>query len=529
MKLKHRFAITAALVLAAASASAQWKINEIDSDTPNDPSTDYNEFIEILGPPNTAGTGLVLVWYNGGGTAGAAPTGVYRTTDLDSYVTDANGIMLLGTSTVVPTPQTPFLPGNTLQNGEDALALYVGEPADFPTNAKPYDTTLPVVDKIIYETGADASPNWGTFADTVYDENAIVGDGDILSLQRIPNGTGAFIVGPPTPGVANDAVGSWAYTGSAQFRRHNQTMAVLPTTRTITLRNTAIRPLNVSAFGLDASTSSVFTIVNGPDPAVPCTLAYNKSTTVVVQFVETDVSVNKVYGGAVNATTDDPTSPSKSCPLYAELVLGAAGTPGAVKINEICYVPSKTYYPPEVGTTVTVNYDWNGDGATSGQYDEFIELYNTTAAPILIEGWEQRSVDQDNPTGFNSIVFPIGATIEPNGFVVVFSGGTPTGFTNAYAFYNSARFRNAPYGAFESLKDGTGAQIDAIAYLLAQDSPDADGFLNTGISASNDGGSYGRVPDGEDTFAAFRPNIPQLPTPGSTNAPTVAANWMLFE
>ena len=185
-------------------------INEVDADTPGNP--DQAEFIELYdgGIGNTPLGGLVVVLYDGG----LSPfTGrqAYAAFDLDGYSTDANGYFVLG-NPGVPSASIIFDPGpfGLLQNGPDAVALYVGRATDFPngTNA----TTTNLLDAIVYGTD-DPSPsnllpliNAGQL---IVNENA-TGAGTLESNQRCPNGMGGtrnsspYKQSTPTPGAANE-------------------------------------------------------------------------------------------------------------------------------------------------------------------------------------------------------------------------------------------------------------------------------------------------------------------------------------
>ena len=75
-------------------------INELDPDTP---STDTAEFIELKSQtPNFSTDGYILVFFNGSSSGGDAS---YMTIDLDGYVTDNNGLLVLGGLEVSPYPQ----------------------------------------------------------------------------------------------------------------------------------------------------------------------------------------------------------------------------------------------------------------------------------------------------------------------------------------------------------------------------------------------------------------------------------------
>ena len=162
-------------------------INEIDADTPG--TGDDAEFIELYdgGTGNTPLDGLVLVTFNGSDNNSYDLGGHTNGIDLDGYSTDANGFFILGNSSV--SPDIVFT-DNNLQNGTDAIALYVASDTIFPDNTPV--TSYNLVDAIVYDT--DDSDNT-TLIDTLtpgqpqVNENSIA-LGDIRSLQRLPNGSG---------------------------------------------------------------------------------------------------------------------------------------------------------------------------------------------------------------------------------------------------------------------------------------------------------------------------------------------------
>jgi hypothetical protein len=180
-------------------------INEVDSDTP---STDTLEFIELYdgGTGNTALDGAVVVLYNGSGDT------VYDAFDLDGYATDADGYFVIGT---VAEADLYVDPGSSgwLQNGADAVAVYIGDGADFPNGAPV--TTDGLIDAIVYNT--DDADDAGLLAllnagqPQVNEDGA--GDKDHDSNQRCPNGEGgalntdSYQQYPPTPGAENTCGG----------------------------------------------------------------------------------------------------------------------------------------------------------------------------------------------------------------------------------------------------------------------------------------------------------------------------------
>jgi hypothetical protein len=195
-------------------------INEVNSDNPGGGGpgggTDAAEFIELFGPANQSLDGLVLVFFNG--FTGFGPNAVadslsYAAYDLDGYTTDAQGFFVLGSATV-PNVDMLFLNAtNNIQNGADAIALYVGDAVEFPNGT--VATANNLVDAIVYGT-ADPTANSLILALDLdvnvpgyfqQDETAQQGGGTDLTLSRIPDGGVAFdttyVVQGLTPGTWN--------------------------------------------------------------------------------------------------------------------------------------------------------------------------------------------------------------------------------------------------------------------------------------------------------------------------------------
>jgi len=171
-------------------------INEVDADA-------GDEFVELYddGIGNVGLDGLVLVFYNGADDLSD------KRFSLNGKTTDANGFLLVGDSDL-PNEDISF--GSfIMQNGADAVALYLGEYADFP-NDSPVSTTN-LVDAIVYDT--DDPDDAGLLVllnggQPQVNENW-VSNSENHSLQRIPNGTGgyrntnSYTVDFPTPKTSN--------------------------------------------------------------------------------------------------------------------------------------------------------------------------------------------------------------------------------------------------------------------------------------------------------------------------------------
>jgi predicted extracellular nuclease len=175
-------------------------VNEIDSDTPG---SDAAEFVELFdgGAGHTPLSGLTAVFYNGSNDTS------YAAFDLDGQATNADGYFTLG-NTSVPGVDLVFS-GNLLQNGADAVALYVGNAIDFPAGTPV--TTNSLVDALVYDTADPDDPGLLTLINTGQpqsDENS-GSSGASDSLQRCPNGAGGarntsgYRALAPTPDTVN--------------------------------------------------------------------------------------------------------------------------------------------------------------------------------------------------------------------------------------------------------------------------------------------------------------------------------------
>lgn len=192
-------AITSFAALSA-SVSAAIVINEVDSDTPG---TDAAEFIELFNTDLSNSVnlaGLVLVFFNG--TSDLS----YLSLDLAGTIT-AGGYFVIGNAGVANVSSITFA-GNTLQNGADAIALYTGTAAAFPTNTAVTSTNL--LDAVVYDT-ADADDSGLlvlTPGQPQINEDQLL-DPATVSIGRFPDGSGgalntsSYVVMNPTPGTAN--------------------------------------------------------------------------------------------------------------------------------------------------------------------------------------------------------------------------------------------------------------------------------------------------------------------------------------
>jgi Bacterial Ig-like domain len=188
-------------------------INEVDSDTP---TTDIAEFIELYdgGVGNTSLTGLVVVLYNGSNDLS------YGAFDLDGFTTDANGFFLLRNAGVGSGGL--IIPDNTIQNGADAVAIYLGDAANFPNNT-PLNLTSTLIDAVVYDTNDadDAGLLTLITAGGQIDETGTT-TADVNAVARVPNGgtlrnSSNFVAQAPTPGATNSSVVAATITNRQVF------------------------------------------------------------------------------------------------------------------------------------------------------------------------------------------------------------------------------------------------------------------------------------------------------------------------
>lgn len=176
-------------------------INELDCDTPG---IDDKEFVELISStPNLSLDGYVLVFFNGSDNGGNTS---YLALDLDGYTTDVNGLLLIGSTTVVPFPHY-IIPTNVIQNGADAVAIYRGNADDFPEGRLAFvDNTL--VDVLLYDTNdADAVSMIEIFK--AFNPNILqINEGNANNTNSVQrNNDGSYFSGEPTPRRLNDGTG----------------------------------------------------------------------------------------------------------------------------------------------------------------------------------------------------------------------------------------------------------------------------------------------------------------------------------
>jgi hypothetical protein len=144
----------------------------------------------LYGDVNASLNGLVMVFYDG-------QTGVsYAAYDLDGYTTNAQGFFVIGDAGAANVGLT--ITNGSLQNGADAIAMYIGNATDFPNGTAP--TGANMIDAMVYGTADATATNLITGLGlnvTVpgyvqFDETAQTTGVD-LTQSRVPDGGPAFI------------------------------------------------------------------------------------------------------------------------------------------------------------------------------------------------------------------------------------------------------------------------------------------------------------------------------------------------
>ncbi|MFH2143121.1 MAG: T9SS type A sorting domain-containing protein [Bacteroidota bacterium] len=181
-------------------------INEVDADQT---VTDSEEFIELFdgGVGNSSLDGYALVFYNGANDL------VYDAYDLDGYSTDANGYFVIGSSLVANVDYDLGPVTDLIQNGADAVALYIDDASSFIINTTAV-TTNNLLDALVYDTNDPDDAGLLVLLNPGQPQINEGGQGisTLHSCSRLPNGSGGlrntdtYSPAKPTPGEINRAI-----------------------------------------------------------------------------------------------------------------------------------------------------------------------------------------------------------------------------------------------------------------------------------------------------------------------------------
>lgn len=343
------------------SINAQVVINEIDPDTP---STDVKEFIELHSiTPNYSLNGLVLVFFNG--TSTGTGNASYYTIDLDGFSTDINGNFLIGNSQVSPAP-TLDLPETTLQNGPDAIALFLGNDFDYPINT--LASTSNLLDAIAYSNSTTApSVLMTALGLTTFVNEASTSNAANHSIQRKTDGT--YEVKIPTPRMNNDGTGfalnymTTTLNNSTYIENQNiiitfttSSNVAVDTSFSISLNNGNFNNLDYSgntSITINAGTNSVSTTINLLDDTLDegdeefivyisglpvQVIASNNS---ILRRVEDNDYLTSNFGTPLNPTYGNVTSTAPS--NYYSSLEGLSGNSLKQALQDIIANPSEVH------------------------------------------------------------------------------------------------------------------------------------------------------------------------------------------
>lgn len=188
--------------------------------------------------------------------------------------------------------------------------------------------------------------------------------------------------------------------------------------------------------------------------------------------------------GGGNVTLSPADAPSS---MYSYTVGGAALT---VSINEVLADPPTVTGDPSQG-------DVNGDGAGDSFQDEFVELVNYGPQPVDISGW---TLSDDDAPG-SEYTFPLGTILPSLGFVTLFGGGAPQGYTG-FVFVDDGRIGNGLGNTGDTVElRRAGALVDVLAY-------GTEGGNNESMIRVPDGTGNWSTPSEESYSAPYSPHAP---------------------
>jgi hypothetical protein len=345
----------------------------VDSDTAD---SDAAEFIELFdgGIGNANLTGLLLVFWNGQDDKS------YRVIDLAGEQTNADGYFLLG-NPGVPGADVTF-PNGSLQNGPDAIGLYVGEAASFPNGTALTSTGL--VDAVVYGPASTPDPQLLTLLDTgqaQLDEGSR-GAQTSHSLQRCPNGAGNprqsefFQPDNPTPAEANSCI----------LDTPPAVAQVSPADGSVVSVETCLTVAFNEPIAVDAGWYKIACAESGDHPALVSGGPSLYKLTPTTAFAPDEECTVTLYAGAIHDTdNDDPPDVMEKDYTWSFHTAEADPPPVAGFIsNSPVWLGQEVHFTNTTTGSEPITYAWDfGDGSAPSTAIHPSHLY-TAAGHYLV-------------------------------------------------------------------------------------------------------------------------------------------------
>ncbi len=155
--------------------------------------------------------------------------------------------------------------------------------------------------------------------------------------------------------------------------------------------------------------------------------------------------------------------------------------------------------------------DANGDGTRDTYADEFVELFNAGTDTLSLAGWKLGDNDVATSAFFQ---FPDGTSLAPGGHLILFGGGTPTGFS-VPAFADDGRIGDGLSNSGDTvlLFDAAG---DTAAVVVGHDWPAHRSVVRNADSV------FVAHPDPE-AFSPGRAGLPTSPPPATPPDPPLSS------
>lgn len=472
-------------------------INEVDADTPG---SDTVEFVELYdgGRGNSDLTGLTLVFYNGFDDRS------YYAIDLSAAKTNTGGYLVIGNKGV-PGVSIEF-PAGVLQNGADAVALYVGSATDFPNGTAAHTSGLE--DALVYGTGDATDTGLLSLLQEGQEQVDEAGRAaaELHANGRCPNGTGGqrqtatFRQVTPSPGQLNACLIDEPPAVAVVYPQDGATG--IPPGTALTIAFSEPVTLNPGWVSLTCAVSGThsYGVTGGP-------IEFTLSPDPPFAWQETCVAVLHASMIADADSEDPPDHPTGD---YSWSFTTAAPPPDFVRINEI---------------------DPNTPGSDTR---EFIELFdggigNTDLSGLVLVFWNgntdtsYRAVDLNGYRTGSEGYFVVGNEGVGSAGLIIGNGALQNG-ADAVGLYAGRAADFSPgtpltiAGLVDAVVYGPAATPDAgLLLLLEPGQPQVD---EAGRSLAETH-SLQRCPNaagGPRQTTSYRP---ENPTPGSANVCTV--------